>query len=213
MNLLLLGPPGAGKGTQAKRLTDALRIPQISTGDMLRNAIKSGTALGMRAKTFMDKGALVPDEIAIELVAERTREPDCRSGFLLDGFPRTIVQADALAALLKAQGRALDHVLALQVDNDELIRRLAGRRTCRRCMRTYHIEFNPPRETGICDVCGGELYQREDDKEQAIRARLAAYEGETKPLLAYYARRGLLRTIDGRGSVDEVYAQIRVVLG
>lgn len=213
MNLLLLGPPGAGKGTQAKRLTDALRIPQISTGDMLRNAIKSGSELGMRAKRFMDEGALVPDEIAIDLVAERTREPDCRSGFLLDGFPRTIVQADALATMLQKQGRAVDHVLALQVDNDELVRRLTGRRTCRRCMRTYHVEFNPPRETGICDVCGGELYQREDDKEQAIRTRLIAYEGETKPLLEYYARRGLLRTIDGRGSVDAVYVRIRAVLG
>ncbi len=212
MNLILLGPPGVGKGTQAKRLTEEYRIPQISTGDMLRAAIKAGTPLGMEAKGYMDRGGLVPDAVVVGLVAERIRAPDAKNGFMLDGFPRTVAQADSLGAMLTKQGSAIDRVICLLADNDELVRRLSGRRTCNKCSAPFHVTFKPPRKQGVCDACGGELYQRDDDKEEAIRARLVTYDTQTKPLIDYYKGRNLLRSIDGLGSMDAVYGRIREAL-
>ena len=208
MQVVLFGPPGAGKGTQAKFLAEKFNIPHISTGDILRENVKKGTALGVKAKSFMDKGALVPDGVVIGLVEERTKEPDCKKGFMLDGFPRTVAQADALGSMLGRQGRKIDHVVAMEVDADELVARLSGRRTCRSCGTTYHVQFTPPKKAGVCDKDGGELYQRDDDKEAAIRQRLTTYDAQTKPLIAYYEQRGLLRRVNGLGSVDEVYGRI-----
>ncbi len=213
MNLILLGPPGVGKGTQAKRLTETRSIPQISTGDMLRAAVKAGTPLGKEAKGHMDAGGLVPDGVVVGLVAERIREPDAKDGFLLDGFPRTVAQADALGVMLEKQRRALDHVLCLTADNDELVKRLSGRRTCTQCNTPFHVTFNPPKNANVCDACGGELYQRDDDREEAIRARLKTYEAQTKPLIDYYRAKGLLRPIDGLGAVDQVFGRIARALG
>lgn len=213
MNLILLGPPGAGKGTQAKRLVSELGIPQISTGDMLREAVKAGSPMGLKAKSYMDSGALVPDEVVVGLVEERIQQPDCARGFMLDGFPRTTAQADALSAMMQKKGIKLDHVVCLEADKEELVRRLSGRRTCRQCMAPYHVMFNPPAKEGVCDQCGGELYQRDDDKEEAIRARLVTYEKQTQPLIAYYKTRGVLRLVDGLGAVEEVYGRIKGVLG
>ncbi len=213
MNLILLGPPGAGKGTQAKRLVSELGIPQISTGDMLREAVKAGSPMGLKAKSYMDSGALVPDEVVVGIVEERIQQPDCARGFMLDGFPRTTAQADALSAMMQKKGIKLDHVVCLEADKEELVRRLSGRRTCRQCMAPYHVMFNPPAKEGVCDQCGGELYQRDDDKEEAIRARLVTYEKQTQPLIAYYKTRGVLRLVDGLGAVEEVYGRIKGVLG
>lgn len=209
MNLILLGPPGAGKGTQAKKLTTELGIPQISTGDMLREAVREGSPMGLKAKSYMDSGALVPDEVVVGIVEERIQQPDCAKGFMLDGFPRTTAQADALADMLERKGLKLDHVVCLEADNEELIKRLSGRRTCKQCMAPYHVVFNPPRKEGVCDKCGGELYQRDDDKEEAIRARLVTYNNQTAPLIAYYEARGILRRVNGLGTVEEVYQRIK----
>jgi adenylate kinase len=208
MNLVFLGPPGVGKGTQAKRFSEEHRIPQISTGDMLRAALRAGSPLGLEAKAYMDRGALVPDGVVVGLVAERIRAGDARDGFMLDGFPRTAAQADALDSMLKRRGLAIDHVLCLLADNDELVRRLSGRRTCSKCSAPFHVAFQPPRQQAICDACGGELYQRDDDREEAIRARLVTYETQTKPLIEYYRGHSLLRQIDGLGSVEAVYERI-----
>ena len=212
MNLILLGPPGAGKGTQAKRLTEDLAIPQISTGDMLREAIKVGSALGKQAKGFMDAGKLVPDDVVIGIVADRIDKADCKPGFMLDGFPRTVGQADALGRMLTERKRKIDAVVSMTVDKEELVRRLSGRRTCRSCNAPFHAVSNPPKKAGICDACGGELYQRDDDKEDAIRARLITYETQTQPLIAYYEQRQLLRSVNGLGPLDEVYQRIRAAL-
>ncbi len=212
MNLILLGPPGVGKGTQAKRLTEEHRIPQISTGDMLRAAIKAGSRLGLEAKGYMDRGALVPDAVVLGLVAERICAADAQNGFMLDGFPRTVFQADALGNLLGKQKRSIDHVLCLLAANDELVRRLSGRFTCKTCSAPFHVAFNPPKRQGVCDACGGALYQRDDDKEDAIRARLVTYDAQTKPLIDYYKSRKLLRPIDGLGTVEAVYGRIRDAL-
>jgi adenylate kinase len=212
MNLILLGPPGVGKGTQAKRLTEEYRIPQISTGDMLRAAIKAGSPLGMEAKGYMDRGGLVPDAVVVGLVAERIQAGDAKSGFMLDGFPRTVAQADALGGMLGKQGRSIDHVVCLLAANDELVRRLSGRRTCNKCSAPFHVEFNPPKRQNVCDACGGALYQRDDDKEEAIRARLITYDTQTKPLIDYYKQKKLLRPVDGLGSMDAVYTRIREAL-
>lgn len=209
MNLILLGPPGAGKGTQAKRLTADLGIPQISTGDMLREAVREGSPMGLKAKSYMDVGALVPDEVVVGIVEERIQQPDCAKGFMLDGFPRTTAQADALATMLDKKGLKLDHVVCIEADREELVKRLSGRRTCRQCMAPYHVLFNPPKKEGVCDKCGGELYQRDDDKEEAIRARLVTYESQTAPLIAYYEERGILRRVNGLGTVEEVYERIK----
>ena len=213
MNLILLGPPGAGKGTQAKSLSDDYEIPQISTGDMLREAIKAGTEMGQKAKSFMNAGSLVPDEVVIGIVADRIQQQDCSHGFMLDGFPRTTAQADALADMLGKQGRKIDHVVCIQANNEELVARLSGRRTCRACMAPYHIKFNPPQQEGVCDKCGGELYQRDDDQEKAIRARLVTYENQTQPLIKYYEKLSLLRPVDGVGGLNEVYSRIKKALG
>ena len=208
-----MGPPGAGKGTQAEKLTEILNIPHISTGDMFRKAIKDQTDLGKQAKSFMDKGELVPDEVTVGIVKDRITEKDCRDGFLLDGFPRTVVQADALAKMLEDLGIKLDSVINVEVPYEELIGRLTGRRICRSCGATYHMIFNPPKDEGVCDKCGGELYQRDDDTEETAKNRLLVYEKQTAPLLEYYNNTGLLVNINGNQSMEEVLADILKVLG
>lgn len=212
MKLILLGPPGAGKGTQAKMLVDHFAIPQIATGDILRSAVQAGTALGMQAKGCMDAGALVPDEVVIGIVRERLQAADCQPGFILDGFPRTVAQADALQSSLAGLGRQLDRVLSLTVDAEALVQRLTGRRTCRNCGRGYHVIFEPPRSEQSCDVCGGELYQRDDDQEATIRRRLAVYADQTSPLIAYYREAGLLAELDGMQPIPVVQEQILAAL-
>jgi len=211
--VVLLGPPGAGKGTQAKLLQDEFGAVQISTGDILRKAVADQTPLGQQAAGFINSGALVPDSVIVNLVAERLKEPDCARGFLLDGFPRTIPQAESLDEILKNAGQNLNCVLSVQVAQDIIVERLAGRRTCRQCGALRHIVFNPPKVAGVCDRCGGELYQREDDKEQTIANRLQVYEKQTAPLVQYYRERGLLRAIDGIGEIDQIRARVIGALG
>ncbi len=208
MKLILLGPPGAGKGTQAKMLTERFAIPQIATGDILRGALQAGSALGLQAKTYMDAGALVPDDVVIGIVRERFQQDDCLPGFILDGFPRTVAQADALQATLAALDRRLDRVVSLTVDADALVERLTGRRTCRECRRGYHVRFDPPRDEQRCDACGGELYQRDDDREETIRKRLSVYAQQTAPLIDYYRAAGLLVELDGMQPIAEVQEQV-----
>ncbi len=212
MRVILLGPPGAGKGTQAQRLTQTLGIPQVSTGDILR-AAAAGTPLGREAKATMDQGALVPDGVVIGIIQERLAAPDCARGYILDGFPRTAAQAEALGETLQALGTPLTAVLSITVDPEELVRRLSGRRTCGNCGAAYHLETAPPRRAGLCDRCGGALLQREDDREETIRKRLAVYREQTAPLVAYYRGRGLLREVDGRGDIDDVFARVCRLLG
>jgi adenylate kinase len=213
MKIILLGPPGAGKGTQAKWLVEKYGIPQISTGDMLRAALKEGTPLGLEAKKFMDAGGLVPDSVVVGLVKERIAKPDVGGGFMLDGFPRTVEQARELDSMLGAAGQKIDHVVSIEVPDSELIARLAGRRTCRSCGAGRHVIFDPPKREGICDKCGGELYQRSDDNEATVKARLKTYESQTKPLIEYYEKEGKLWHIDGVGKMDEVLNRIEKVLG
>ena len=212
MKLILLGPPGAGKGTQAKMLMDRYGIPQISTGDILRAAVKAGTPMGLRAKSFMDSGGLVPDEVVVGIVRERIQEDDCKAGFILDGFPRTVPQSDALAEALTALGRPLDAVVSLAVDVEALVERLTGRRTCRDCGLGYHVTFAAPKAAGICDACGGELVQRDDDREETIRRRLDVYSEQTSPLIDYYRNSGLLSEVDGMLSMDAVQDEIIAIL-
>ena len=204
MRLILLGPPGAGKGTQAKLLMGSLGIPQISTGDILRQAVADGTELGRRAKSFMDQGGLVPDEVVIGIIEDRLRRPDCLRGYILDGFPRTLRQAEALSRTLASIGASLDRVVSVEVPEEDLVTRLAGRRVCRGCGHMYHAETNPSRQAGICDKCGGSLYQRDDDQEETIRHRLRVYREQTAPLIAFYDTMGLLARIDGRGTIDQI---------
>jgi len=206
--IILLGPPGAGKGTQAQRIVERYHIPQISTGDILRKAVKEGTPSGKKAKTFMDQGQLVPDEVVIGIIDERLREPDCRPGFILDGFPRTIAQAEALQPILAKTGKSIDHVINIEVEAEELVRRLSGRRTCKDCGTMFHVLFHPPKAEGICDRCGGDLYQREDDKEETIRTRLKEYEKQTAPLIQYYKVKNYLRSIQGVGGQEEIFERI-----
>ena len=213
MRLILLGPPGAGKGTQAKLLVEQLRIPQIATGDMLRAAVQAGTALGREAKQYMDRGGLVPDEVIIGLVRERLQAPDCARGYILDGFPRTLTQAEALGSTLEELGTGLDHVLSLEVPTEELVLRIAGRRTCRNCGAMYHMRFSPSARTGHCDRCGGPTYQRDDDQEETVRNRLQVYGDQTAPLIEYYEARGLLRRVPGTGEVAEISQRISRALG
>jgi adenylate kinase len=204
MRLVLVGPPGAGKGTQAQFIAAHLAVPKISTGDIFRANVSQGTPLGKQAKEYMDAGDLVPDEITIGMVRERLAEPDAARGFLLDGFPRTVPQAGQLDDILAEMDTKLDVVLELVVDADEVVRRLSGRRTCRNCGHIWHVDFDPPAKEGICDICGGELFQRDDDQADTIRHRLDVYEEQTAPLIGYYANRGILVGIDATGPVDDV---------
>ena len=213
MNIILLGPPGAGKGTQAKRLIDTYAIPQISTGDMLRAALKEGTPLGLEAKKYMDQGALVPDSVVIGLVKERIQQKDCATGYMLDGFPRNVSQAQELDKMLGELTQKIDHVVCVEVPNDELVKRLTGRRTCRNCGAGFHVMFDPPQKAGVCDKCGGELYQRDDDNETTVMSRLQVYDASTKPLIDYYQNQAKLRRIDGVGNMDSILARITAVLG
>lgn len=212
MILIFLGPPGAGKGTQSEFLCRDFNIKQISTGDILREHRKKGTPLGKRAQEYMDKGELVPDSIIIDMIKEELQKPDYRNGFLLDGFPRTVAQAEALDSLLGSLNTKLDGVLVLDVPNDELIKRLTARRTCRICGKTYHLITNPPKVNGKCDIDGGELYQRTDDNEETVRNRLTVYENQTKPLIKYYSRFDIIHEIDGIGKIDDIYTRIKEVL-
>lgn len=211
MNIILLGPPGAGKGTQAKKISENHSLPHISTGDILRENISNNTALGIKAKSYMARGELVPDELLITIIKERLSRSDCLGGFLLDGYPRTIPQADALQMILTESGRKLDVVLDIDVEEEELIKRLSGRRMCA-CGASYHVDFNPSRKEGICDVCKGKLYQREDDKADAIRNRLVVYKKQTQPLIDYYAGKGILRIIDGSKDISAISNDINKVL-
>ena len=205
MRLVLVGPPGAGKGTQAQFLSSHLSIPKISTGDIFRDNVSHGTALGRRAQAYMERGDLVPDEITIAMVTDRLADDDdAGSGFLLDGFPRNVPQAETLKKLLSAWDTRLDVVLELVVDDDEVVRRLSGRRTCRRCGRVWHATFDPPSRPDICDDCGGELFQRDDDREETIRHRIEVYQQQTSPLISFYADEGILLGIDATGPVDEI---------
>jgi adenylate kinase len=204
MRVAFLGPPGAGKGTQARDLARAWSVPHIATGDMLREAVAAGTKLGREAKTYMDKGALVPDDVIIGMIAERLRQPDARIGFLLDGFPRTIAQAEGLERLLKDLGQPLERVIYFDVAEPELVRRLTGRRVCRACGHSFHVVSNPPRREGVCDACGGELYQRVDDSESTVRNRLSVYDRQTAPLLEWYTGKGLLASVKGEGAIGDI---------
>ncbi len=212
-NLVLLGPPGAGKGTQAGRIVQDYGVPHISTGDILRAAVKNGTPMGLEAKRYMDAGDLVPDEVVIGIVRDRLQEPDTAKGFLMDGFPRTTPQATALDETLEGIQRKITKALAILVDEEELVRRLSGRRVCRDCQTPYHVYANPSEREGICDKCGGELYQRDDDTEATVRNRLDVYARQTEPLIDHYDKQGLLVRIDGDKSPDDVYADIQAAIG
>jgi adenylate kinase len=212
MNLILFGPPGAGKGTQAKFIVDSFNIPQISTGDMLRVAVKEKTALGLVAKQIMESGGLVPDEVVLGLVRERIVLSDCDNGFILDGFPRTIPQADALVLILSGLNKQIDHVISLDLDNMEIIQRLSGRRTCSSCGKGYHVINDPPKLEGVCDLCQSALIQREDDREVTVKNRLNVYDLQTAPLKAYYEHLGLLRHIEGSGTIQLIQLQIKELL-
>ena len=213
MRLILLGPPGAGKGTQAKRLVGRLTIPQVSTGDMLRAAAKAGSPLGQEAKQYIDRGLLVPDAVIFGLVRERMQQPDCAGGYILDGFPRTLAQAEALEKTLASLHTSLDHVVSLEVPTEELVLRIGGRRTCKTCGAMYHVRFSPSKTDGRCDACGGFTYQREDDGEETVRRRLVVYADQTAPLISFYEARGLLRRVPGTGGIAEIFQRITAVLG
>ncbi|MFF4867948.1 adenylate kinase [Streptomyces sp. NPDC003444] len=213
MRIVLVGPPGAGKGTQAAFLAKNLDIPHISTGDLFRANISQGTELGLKAKAFMDAGDLVPDEVTIGMAKDRMEQPDAVNGFLLDGFPRNVAQAEALDAVLKAEGMELDAVLDLEVPEDEVVKRIAGRRICRKdSAHVFHVTYNAPKVEGVCDVCGGELYQRDDDSEETVRRRLEVYHTQTEPIIDYYRAQNLVVTISALGKVDEVTAKAMAAL-
>lgn len=213
MRLVLLGPPGAGKGTQARLLTAKFDVAHVSAGDLLRQAVADGSELGQTAKSIMAQGALVPDGVVIGIIEERLRKPDCASGYILDGFPRTLRQAEALSQVLRLLQAPLDWVISVEVTEEDLVRRLAGRRICRACGSMFHVDTKPPEQNGVCDNCGGLLFQRDDDKEDTIRHRLRVYREQTEPLIAYYSEMGLLRRVDGRGTIEEIAERIRQALG
>ena len=213
MRLIMLGPPGAGKGTQGGMLARALEVPHIATGDIFRQAVREETELGRRAKSYLEQGELVPDEIVVGIVLELLQKPDCGKGFILDGFPRTVQQAEALEEFLQKEGKALTGVILLDVDPEVLVERLTGRRVCRQCGATYHVRNMPPREEGRCDECGGELYQREDDREETVRHRLDVHERQTRPLRDYYEKQDLLHVFDAAQPIEDVFAAIMEQLG
>ena len=213
VDLVLMGLPGAGKGTQAEMIVEKYRIPHISTGDMFRAAIKEGTELGKQAKKFMDEGQLVPDEVTIGIVRERLAKEDCKKGFLLDGFPRTVPQAEALDNILNEMNRSIDYVIHIDVDREILMERLTGRRICRDCGATYHLVFNPPKQPNVCDKCNGELYQRDDDNEETVANRLEVNINQQQPLLDYYRNKGVLKTIDGNRKIEEVFQEVDTLIG
>lgn len=212
MYILLMGPPGAGKGTQAAKLVKKYGIPHISTGDMFRAAVKEGTELGKKAKACMDAGQLVPDEITIGIVRERLQKPDCTKGFILDGFPRTVEQADALDGILKSLSIHLTRAVDISVPSSSLIERAVGRRVCKKCGAAYHIRFNPSKKDGVCDECGGETYQRADDSEETMKSRLSVYDAQTKPLIRYYQKAGLYSEINGSQEMSKVFSDITACL-
>ena len=211
MNIILFGPPGAGKGTQAKKLVDFYGIPQISTGDILRANVRAETELGLAAKAFMDRGDLVPDEVLIGIIKNRLNEPDCTKGFILDGYPRTLPQANALGVILEEIEKPIDIILNFEVPDKELVERTSGRLMCK-CGASYHKTFNPPKKAGICDICGAEVYQRADDTEEAVKNRLEVYKKQTQPLIDYYKETGILVTLDGTKDIDEVFEGIKGIL-
>lgn len=213
MNIILLGPPGAGKGTQAKDISEKYRIPHISTGDIFRKNIKEKTPLGIKAKEFIDRGELVPDDVTVSIVEDRIKEEDCKRGFLLDGFPRTVNQAEALAKVLQSLGRKLDYVINIEAGRDLIIERLTGRRVCSSCGQSYHVKLNPPRVEGICDACGGRLIQRDDDTIITVENRLSVYIRQTAPLIEYYKNSGLLYTVNGEQGIEETFNDICSIIG
>lgn len=213
MRIVLLGPPGSGKGTQAKFIVDKFGIPHISTGDIFRKNIKEETPLGVEAKSYMDKGQLVPDELTIAIVEDRLKEDDCKNGFMLDGFPRTLGQAEALTKVLESMGTSLNHVINIEVADEALIDRLTGRRVCPACGASFHMVFNPPKKEGICDYCSAEVVQRADDNVETVSSRLAVYSDQTKPLINYYQEKGTLRSINGEQDIQKVFKDICEALG
>ncbi len=213
MRLVLLGAPGAGKGTQAKKLIDKFKIPQISTGDILRQNVADGTPLGKEAKSFMDKGELVPDRVVLGLVEDRLKKDDCKKGYILDGFPRNVAQAEALDKILKSLDMPLTAALSVDVPKGDLMKRLTGRRTCKSCQQMYNVYFSAPKKEGVCDKCGGALFQRDDDKEETIKKRLDVYDAQTAPLIDYYKKNGILKSVTGVGSIDEIFTKVCSALG
>ncbi len=213
MKVIMLGAPGAGKGTQAKMIADEYKIPHISTGDIFRANIKNGTELGKKAKTYMDKGELVPDELVVDLIMSRFAEDDCKNGYVLDGFPRTIPQAEALDAALAKNDDHVDVAIDIEVPDENIIRRMGGRRACTNCGATYHVVYNPPKVEGVCDVCGQKLILRDDDKPETVKNRLNVYHTQTQPLINYYKKKDILKTVDGTQDMNKVFADIKAVLG
>ena len=213
MKIIMLGAPGAGKGTQAKMLAEKYGIPHISTGDIFRANIKNGTELGAKAKEYMDKGLLVPDELVVDLIMDRFKADDCKNGYILDGFPRTIPQAEALDAALAANGEKIDYAVNVEVPDENIVNRMSGRRACLSCGATYHIEHIPPKKEGICDKCGQELVLRDDDKPETVLNRLKVYHDQTQPLIEFYTRKNVLKTVDGTKDMKEVFADIVAILG
>ena len=213
MKIIMLGAPGAGKGTQAKKIAAKYAIPHISTGDIFRANIKNNTELGQKAKTYMDKGELVPDELVVDLIMDRFKEADCANGYVLDGFPRTIPQAEALDKALSANGESVDYAINVEVPDENIINRMSGRRACVGCGATYHIQFNAPKVEGVCDTCGEKLILRDDDKPETVKNRLSVYHEQTQPLIDYYTGQGVLKTVDGTKNLDEVFGDIVKILG
>ena len=213
MKIIMLGAPGAGKGTQAKKIAEKYQIPHISTGDIFRANIKNGTELGKKAKTYMDQGLLVPDELVCDLVVDRVQQDDCKKGYVLDGFPRTIPQAESLDAALSRLGESVDYAINVEVPDENIVKRMGGRRACVTCGATYHMVYAPTKKEGICDTCGGELILRDDDKPETVQKRLNVYHDQTQPLIDYYTSQGILRTVDGTVDIDDVFRAITEFLG
>ena len=213
MKIIMLGAPGAGKGTQAKKIAEKYHIPHISTGDIFRANIKNGTELGKKAKTYMDQGLLVPDELTVDLVIDRVGQDDCKDGYILDGFPRTIPQAECLDAALEKRGEKVDFAINVEVPDENIVKRMSGRRACVGCGATYHIKYNPTKVDGVCDACGEKLVLRDDDKPETVQKRLGVYHDQTQPLIDYYTSQGILRTVDGTVDIDDVFRAITEFLG